>query len=106
MALAPGLVEQDARGDADVQRIDLSAERYRDRGVARLADERPQPATFGTEDERRAAAEVRRPHRRLRIADRRPDPEVVALDLAEVAREVRHHGDRQVLDGARRRPRN
>ena len=59
---------------------------------------------------RRPRPEVGVPHRRLRLTCGRPDPEPRALDLAEVAREVLHHGNRQVLDsagrGAARQPRS
>ena len=71
--------------------------------VAGPADERAQPLALGAEDECEPAGEVRVPHRRPRLAGGGRDPEVVALDLREVAGEVRHDRDRQVLDGSRGR---
>ena len=60
------------------------------------------PFALGSEDEGDAAGEVGLPHRRSRLAHRACDPEIAALDLREVAGEVRHDGDREVLDGAGR----
>ena len=61
------------------------------------------PFPLGAEDERDAAREIRLPHRLRRIGGRRVRPQVVALDLREVAREIRDDGDREMLDGAGRR---
>ena len=65
-------------------------------------DERPQPLPLRTEDEHRAAGEIGLPERLLRVAGGRVDPEIVALDLLEIARKVRDDADRR--DARRRRP--
>ncbi len=81
-------------------------ERDRDERVAGSANERAEPLALGAEHERDAARQVGVPHRRLGITGGAVDPERRALHLFEVAGEVRHDGDRQVLDRARRRPRH
>ena len=73
------LVEQQRRGDADVQRLDVPELRDRDREVARPADERPQPFALRAEDEGEAAGEVGLPHRRPVLAVRGDDPEAPPL---------------------------
>ena len=75
-------------------------ERDRDERVARLADERAHALALGAEDERNAAGEVELPERRSAVGDRRVRPEVVTLDLGQVAGEIRHDGDREMLDRA------
>src|SRR5689334_12597620 len=103
IALPPRLVEEDGCGDADVQGLDVPELRDRDEQVAGPSDERPQPLALGAEDEGEAARQVGLPHWRPVLARGARDPDVTALDLLEIPREVRHDGDRQVLDRAGRR---
>src|SRR4051794_16722573 len=103
MALPLCLVEQQRRGDTDVQRFDVACHRDRDELVAGLAHERAQTLALGSEHEGYAAAQIRLPHRLRTVADGTEDPEVPTLDLAEVAREIRDDGDGHVLDRAGRR---
>src|SRR5207244_13554408 len=65
------------------------------------AHQRPHPLPLGSEDECEAAREVDVPHRR-RVHVGRVRPEVGALHIVQVAREVLHDGDREVLDRAGR----
>src|SRR5207244_9225063 len=57
------------------------------------AHQRPHPLPLGSEDECEAAREVDVPHRR-RVHVGRVRPEVGALHIVQVAREVLHDGDR------------
>src|SRR5581483_4178731 len=98
--LSPRLVEEDGGGDAHVQRLDAAELRDRDLEVARPPDERPQALSLRAEDERKPAGEVGLPHRRPRLAGGARDPQVRALDVGEVAGEIRHDCDRQVLHRA------
>ena len=99
--MASGFVEKECGGDTDVQRLDFARERNRDEHVAAATYERAQPLALGTEHERDTAGEIGIPHRRLRIAGCTVDPELRPLHLVEVARQVRHDRDRQVLDRSR-----
>ena len=67
---------------------------------ARAADERSQTLALRAERERDAAGQVGFPHRRRRIAHRAGDPEIPALDLGEIAREIRDDRDGYVLNSA------
>ena len=97
-SLATRFVEQDRGGDADVQRLDGAGERDRDELVAGSPHQGSQPASFGAEHERGAAIQIHLPHRLARLARGAEDPEVRALDLAQVARKVLDDRDRNVLD--------
>src|SRR4051812_5033567 len=98
--LPAGLVEQERRRNADVERLHVAELRDRDRQVARAADERAEPLPLGAEDEGEAAGEIGLPHRRRVLGVRSDDPQIARLDLLEIAREIRDDGDRHVLDRA------
>ena len=76
------------------------AERDREGVVAGLAHARPDPLPLRAEDEERAGGEVGRPDGVVASRGRGPRPEVAALRLVQVAREVDDDGDRDVLDRA------
>src|SRR5438132_1622836 len=99
-ALSPRLVEKERRRDADVERLDAPEQRDRNGVVAVAPHERPKALPLGAEDEREAAREVGLPHRGRGAALGGEHPEVAALHLGEVAGEVRHDRDGQVLDRA------
>src|SRR5438045_1235648 len=97
IALPSRLVQQHGRGHAHVQRLDAAELWDRDREVAGPPHQRPQASPLRAEDEGEPTGEVGLPHRRAGVAGGRRDPDVVALDLAEVAGAARHHRDRPAL---------
>src|SRR6266540_956175 len=66
--LAPRLVQENARRDAHVQRLDSAEEWDRDSFVARSTNERAQALSLRPENERDAAGQVGFPHRSLGVA--------------------------------------
>jgi hypothetical protein len=100
LALPPRFVEEERGGDADVERLDAPELRDRDRDVAARRTSGAGPSL-----PRRARRRCRRRGRPstsgARLADRACDPEVAALDLREIAREVRD--DRNGTCSTRRR---
>ena len=100
VTLASRLVQEQSSCDADVQRADTAGERDRDDRVAGAAHERAHALAFGAQHKGDAAREVGTPHRERAFGVRRIRPEARALDLREVAREIRHDRNGKVLDRA------
>src|SRR4029079_15452423 len=98
ISLPPRLVEEERRRDAHVERLDPAELRDRDLQVAGAPNVGAQALVLGSEDEGDTAGQVGLPHRRSRLAHSTRDPEIASLDVREVAGEVRHDGDREMLD--------
>ena len=82
------------------ERADTAGERDRDDRVAGSANQGPHPLAFCAQHQRDTTCEIGTPHRERALGIGRVRPEVGALDLREVAREIRHDRNRKVLDGA------
>src|SRR6187200_1497103 len=100
--LTGGLVQEEGSSDADVERLDLPAERDRHSAVACTAYERAYALALGTEHQRDAAGQIRLPHRRAGRAGCLPDPQLWPLDLGEVGGQVGNYRHGDVLDRAGR----
>ena len=59
VALAGGLVAEDAAGDGDVERVDVPEQRQREDAVGAFAHEAADAGAFRAEDQRERAGEVR-----------------------------------------------
>src|SRR5688500_18774853 len=102
LTLAERLVERDSGRHRDVEARDGSLHRQRQREVAILAGQPPEPAALGPHYERERAGQVSLVEGLFAVLRGAPDPEPGLFHVAQAPREVRDLRERHGLGRAGR----
>ena len=104
IALGDRLEQQDGTGHGGVERPDRAAHRDPHEQVAAASDGGPEALALAADDDRERAAQVRLAGRQRRVRLGAGDPQAVAVQVGERARQVVDRAEQEVLDGARPTP--